>query len=56
MAIYVIIGLAVGVLLVTGYLMYWNRYLSKRVRRWRAEPRRRDASAAVPGRGNALAE
>jgi uncharacterized iron-regulated membrane protein len=34
MVIYVIVGLAAGVLMVTGYLMYWNRYLSKRVKRW----------------------
>ena len=36
MVIYVIVGLAAGALMVTGYLMYWNRYLSKRARRWLA--------------------
>jgi len=34
MILYVLVGLAVGVLAVTGLLMYWNRYLSKKVVRW----------------------
>jgi len=34
MILYVILGLSVGLLAVTGFLMYWNRYLANRVRRW----------------------
>lgn len=33
MVLYVLIGLAPAVLMTTGYLMYWNRSLSKKVRR-----------------------
>jgi uncharacterized iron-regulated membrane protein len=35
MVLYVAIGVALPVLMVTGYLMYWNRSLSKKVRRQR---------------------
>jgi uncharacterized iron-regulated membrane protein len=33
---YVILGVAPFALMVTGYLMYWNRSFVKKVRRWRA--------------------
>lgn len=51
MAAYVLVGLAAGVLLATGYLMYWNRYLSKRVQRWvrnRREQRLGEPGHAAP--------
>lgn len=47
MVLYVLIGLAVPTLMVTGYLMYWNRSLSKKVRRHRI-PRAESADADVP--------
>jgi uncharacterized iron-regulated membrane protein len=50
MVIYVIVGLATGILTVTGYLMYWNRYLSKRVKRWRAKPMPAKTAVDLPAR------
>jgi uncharacterized iron-regulated membrane protein len=43
MAVYVILGVAPFALMITGYLMYWNRSFVKKVRRWR---RKAQASAA----------
>jgi uncharacterized iron-regulated membrane protein len=40
MVVYVLVGLAPFVLMVTGYLMYWNRSFVKRVRRARRESHR----------------
>jgi len=39
MVLYVIVGVAPFVLMVTGFLMYWNRSLVKKWRRWRAKAR-----------------
>jgi uncharacterized iron-regulated membrane protein len=46
MVTYVAIGLAVAVLMVTGYLMYWNRVLSKKVKRGRVGSALRPAESS----------
>src|SRR5262245_13795070 len=49
MVLYVIIGLSPFALMMTGLLMYWNRSLVKKVRRWRLRHPRRE-SRGVPDR------
>lgn len=47
MILYVIIGLAPPALMVTGFLMYWNRSLSKKVQRLRQRSRAAQPAAAT---------
>jgi uncharacterized iron-regulated membrane protein len=47
MVAYVVLGVAPFALMLTGYLMYWNRSFVKKVRRWRANAPA--PAARVPG-------
>jgi uncharacterized iron-regulated membrane protein len=35
LVLYTLVGLGVGLLTVSGFLMYWNRYLGKKAKKWR---------------------